>query len=75
MARKHPLKEIFPNADIKSFEHYLKSNKGDIDFSLYSYGGIRKGEYAKERKELSLFYEKKRRKAQNPYGGQKIVFD
>lgn len=53
---KHPLKDIFPNADIKHFEHYLKSNKGDVDFALYSYGGLKKHEYAKERKQLKQFY-------------------
>lgn len=60
MAKKHPLKEIFPNADIKSFEHYLGS-RADIDLALYSYGGLRKGEYPKERKALKLFYKKRKR--------------
>lgn len=50
-------KKIFPNGDIDLFLHYLKQNKGDVDFSLYSYGEIREGEYKKEKAELKRLLE------------------
>jgi len=47
----NPLFKIFPNADLKSFEHYLKLNKGDIETALFCYG-LFKFEFEKYKKEI-----------------------
>ena len=56
---KNPLKDIFPNGNIRVFEHFLKSNEGDIELSLWCYGAIRKGQYKKEVKALKEYYKRR----------------